>query len=219
MNNDTFAYVVKQGDYLAKIAFEQGVELRDIWNHTKNAALRASRGSPNLLHPGDVLFIPHAPDGLFDLRKGEVNRFVTMIPDVDLNVRFVHLDEVLANTPCEVHGLPGHADLPLEATTDAEGGLQLKVSPLLDSLTVRFPSRELDFPLRIGHLDPTEEISGINGRLANLGFVSWTYAHSRAGAEEVVPDAIRAFQRAHGIPPTGELDDQTREAIIRAHGV
>lgn len=54
----TTAYIVKPGDWLAKIAEEHRSTVSAIWNHPENAEHRAVRGSPDVLYPGDVLHIP-----------------------------------------------------------------------------------------------------------------------------------------------------------------
>lgn len=56
----TTVYIVKPGDWLAKIAEEHGSTVSAIWNHPENAEYRATRGSPDVLYPGDVLHIPAA---------------------------------------------------------------------------------------------------------------------------------------------------------------
>jgi hypothetical protein len=56
----TTAYVVKAGDWLARIAEEHGSTVSAIWNHPDNAEHRGRRGSPDVLYPGDVLHIPVA---------------------------------------------------------------------------------------------------------------------------------------------------------------
>lgn len=56
----TTVYIVKPGDWLAKIAEEHGSTVSAIWNHPENAEHRATRGSPDVLYPGDVLHIPAA---------------------------------------------------------------------------------------------------------------------------------------------------------------
>ncbi len=57
------AYVVKQGDYLTKLAYALGFSADAVWNDAKNADLKASRPDPDLLAPGDVLYLPDAaPD-------------------------------------------------------------------------------------------------------------------------------------------------------------
>ena len=51
-------YPVKQGDSLASIAFDHGLFWQSVWNHPNNARLKQQRGSPNILKPGDVVFVP-----------------------------------------------------------------------------------------------------------------------------------------------------------------
>lgn len=53
----TITYVVKSGDWLAKIAEDHGTTVSGIWSHPENAAHRQKRGSPDVLYPGDVLRI------------------------------------------------------------------------------------------------------------------------------------------------------------------
>ncbi len=56
----TTRYIVKYGDWMAKIADDHGSTVSEIWNHPENAEHRAKRGSPDVLYPGDVLSIPVA---------------------------------------------------------------------------------------------------------------------------------------------------------------
>jgi N-acetylmuramoyl-L-alanine amidase len=70
------------------------------------------------------------------------------------------------------------------------------------------------FPLNIGHLDPLEEISGVQGRLGHLGFVcpitGELDGHTRA--------ALRAFQRKNGLDETGEPSSATVDKLREKHG-
>jgi hypothetical protein len=55
-------HTVVQGEYLSKIARNYGFsDYRTIWEHPKNAALKQARQNPNVLFPGDRLFIPDIP--------------------------------------------------------------------------------------------------------------------------------------------------------------
>ena len=52
-------HIVRQGEHLSGIAAEYGyTDYRSIWNHPDNAELKRKRRNPNVLHPGDRLFIP-----------------------------------------------------------------------------------------------------------------------------------------------------------------
>ncbi len=56
----TITYVVKAGEWLAKIAQDHGTTVSAIWNHPENAGHRERRGSPDILYPGDELRLPVA---------------------------------------------------------------------------------------------------------------------------------------------------------------
>src|ERR1019366_6809345 len=52
-------YVVKQGDHLSGIADAYGFpSYKKIWNHPNNGALKALRQNPNVLFPGDSVYLP-----------------------------------------------------------------------------------------------------------------------------------------------------------------
>jgi hypothetical protein len=47
-------YVIRQGDYLALLAYKFGFDADAVWNDPKNADLRKIRSDPNMLWPTDV---------------------------------------------------------------------------------------------------------------------------------------------------------------------
>src|SRR5438045_657493 len=49
---------VSQGECMSSIAAQYGFLWKTIWNDGENAELRGERPNPNLLYPGDVVFIP-----------------------------------------------------------------------------------------------------------------------------------------------------------------
>lgn len=51
-------YEVQPGDCIESIAFNHGLFWETIWNHPNNQPLRAARDSPNVLLPGDKVFVP-----------------------------------------------------------------------------------------------------------------------------------------------------------------
>jgi hypothetical protein len=58
-------YTVVQGDNLSKIAQRFGLpSWKSIYQAPENEAFRHKRPNPNLIHPGDVIFIPADQDGL-----------------------------------------------------------------------------------------------------------------------------------------------------------
>lgn len=55
-------YAVKQGDCMESIAQKFGLFWEKIWNHPKNVKLNEQRKDPNVLYPGDVVFVPEKED-------------------------------------------------------------------------------------------------------------------------------------------------------------
>ena len=57
---------VKQGDCISSIAEENGFFWETVWNHPENKELKELREDPNILFPGDIVFVP-------DIRPKEVS--------------------------------------------------------------------------------------------------------------------------------------------------
>src|SRR5678816_4446023 len=69
-------YTVRSGDYLSKIASEHGfANWRTIYDDPHNAEFRRLRPNPNLIYPGDQLFIPEKPGKTASAPAGGESRF------------------------------------------------------------------------------------------------------------------------------------------------
>src|ERR1700722_13430648 len=82
-------YVIRQGDYLAKLAYTFGFDADAVWKDPANADLRKIRSDPNMLWPTDIRYIPDpvVPAGT-TLTPGSVNSFVSTSPTVSINLKF-----------------------------------------------------------------------------------------------------------------------------------
>ncbi len=210
-------YVVRQGDYLVKLAWAHGFDVGEVWDHPKNEAIKKLRGDHHVLAPGDIIHIPVRARPALPLRKGQTNRYVAKVPKVPLDVVFHTSDgSKLVNEPCEIQGLGDSPSLP--KATDGEGKLAFALPAHVREITIHFPRLNLSFQLRPGEMDPHDEATGIRKRLHHLGFGGERLI-TDVEDEDVLREAVERFQQAAGFEPTGELDERTREELMKRHGV
>lgn len=186
-----------------------GFDAQTVWAADQNASLREQRTDPNMLCAGDILYVPKPKPVWQAVSVGSVNTFVGTVPTVKVTLTLNQNGQPIANATCNVHDLPA----PLQVTTDSNGKLQFDAPATQESVTLEFPSVSLVRRMRIGHLDPVTEDSGVTQRLRNLGFLQRSDDSSGGLAR-----AITAFQRANGLPPTGAVDDDTRSKLTSQHG-
>jgi hypothetical protein len=209
------SYVVRSGDYLTQIAFALRVDPEAVWNDPKNAELN-SRRDPNLLHPGDVLFVPDSPPTPLDIEVGTTNRYVADVPTTQVQLQFQDADQPYANEPYSAD-LAGQVE---EGTLDGNGSLTLEVPIHVREVRLTFPKRKITHVVQVGDMDPIDEPSGVRKRLQHLGYM----AADESGTldedlrDEYTKAAIALFQEAMGLKATGELDDATKGALVKAHG-
>jgi hypothetical protein len=178
-------YVIKQGDYLAKLADQLGFDADTVWGDQSNAQLQQLRPNPNILFAGDVLYIPNQmgpPPAPQSLTPGTTNSFVTNAA-ATVSVSITFTDPGLASQAYSVPELPQLTGL----TTDANGTATLEVPVSQDSFTIAFAAAGVTLLYQMGYLDPITTLSGIFQRLQHLGFLP-----SNINPFPLDPDMIRA---------------------------
>ena len=204
-------YVVKQGDCLSTIAHKFGMSWQAVWSDPSNADLRALRKNPNILFPGDIVNVPDKTEKQLPATPNTWQRYVLTGEQAELRLRVRINGRSVSNAryTISVDGNP-----PRKGVTDAEGRVVEIIAPEArdGELVIDGGPR---YRLRLGHLDPIATDSGVQARLAKLGFyfgpidgALGTYSHA----------AIRFFQASVGLLPSGEVDDATREALRSAFG-
>ena len=111
---------------------------------------------------------PTRPKSWSPLTLGTLNAFQAPIPAVKLSLAFSRNGNALANAKCIVHSLLE----PNQFSTDGNGTLALSVPVTVQTIAIEFPDVPLVRRVRIGHLDPLTEPSGVIQRLQNLGYLS-----------------------------------------------
>jgi len=203
-------YIVKQGDCLSSIAAKYGLFWEKIWNHPKNAQLREKRKDPYILYPGDVIFIPQKEDKEVAAATGQKHRFRRKGIPEKLELILCLEGEPRRNEDYELQ-IDGKL---IRGKTDGQGKVSISIPPGARQGKLILIKTGEEFNLDLGHLDPITEITGVQARLANLGFdveVSGKW-------DERSKEALRQFQKSNNLNPTGEIDETTRNKLKEVHG-
>lgn len=226
---DARPYVIQPHDTLLTIALMNEVDVSQLRDHPKNAALFEEKGrDPQMLAPGEIVYIPPPEPPTAEVNPKARNCFVATVPVVHLHLHFHSEAGPLGDEPFLLHG-PGELlteprndpDAPLEGKLDGAGKLSLKVPALTRSVVLEFPERHIEHELWVGGLDPADRRSGVAARLLHLGFLPLDQELDEPylfETEEAERATLRTFQEGFLLEPTGLPDGRTVEALTEAHG-
>jgi hypothetical protein len=212
---------VLQGESVESIAFEAGLLPDTVWNDPANADLKTARKSLHVLLPGDSLYVPDITMKTVPCATGRKYTFKRKAVPSKLTVRFLTEGKPWAGKAYTftVDGTPR------QGTTDGDGWLKETVLPSAQSAVVTFadplpadpdappPSASdpdpapITYNLLLRSLDPSSEVTGVQGRLSNLGY--WPGDIDGFLGPRTVA-ALGAFQKDNGLEPTGQIDDATK---------
>jgi N-acetylmuramoyl-L-alanine amidase len=211
-------HVVRPGECLTVIARQYGfLDYRTVYEHPDNQDLRKKRPDPNILFPGDVVAIPQRKEKSVSVSTGQSHRFRVLVPKKELQLKLLDDEgKPIANEPyvLEVDGEP-----PLEGKqTDGEGVLKERVPLSRGGATLTLRGRELR--LRFGGLNPlrdcpSNDVSGVQGRLQNLGYNPGPVSGVLGERTRI---AIAIFQSDEGLEMTGEPDEKTVSKLEEVYG-
>jgi N-acetylmuramoyl-L-alanine amidase len=195
-------YKVEQGDRLPTIARKKRfARWQTIWNFDGNADLKDLRGNAHILFPGDEVSIPSKLARVAEVSGGKAEYVVQSTVEV-LRVRFADAD-TSDDESISFKATPDTSSTPIEDELANDGTMEIELPPGTSSVAVDLFWADEDEPfasydLLTGELDPTKKISGIQARLANLGFYNGEITGTMAD------DTRRAIARFR----SAKLDDQ-----------
>jgi N-acetylmuramoyl-L-alanine amidase len=207
-------YVVQPGDCLTSIAARHGHFWQTLWELPANAELRAARVDPNVLLPGDRVTIPSIQVKQSECATGRKYVFRRRGVPAFLRLQFFHGGEPRARVPYTI-SVDGR-ELPA-GDLDAEGRLCVAIpcNAALARIVVGSGTHAKRHTVRLGRLDPVTELTGLQARLNNLGFMCGP-VDGWPGPRTVA--AIRAFRRAQGLEEQGCADAAVRSRLLALHG-
>jgi N-acetylmuramoyl-L-alanine amidase len=227
-------YTVKPGDTVASIAWESGLDdWQTIYDHPNNEALRALRKNPNLLHPGDQIFVPAISVKEIDCPTEKKSTFKLQRPTQKLKLALAAVEPEYGDEPGKGQPQPVERKrlanksftLDLDGTvmrgsTDGQGKIEVEIP--VSARQGRLVIGDHAWDLEIGNLNPLVEetpdngVSGAAGRLKNLGYFTGDSAEPNA---DEMAGALRRFQADERLEETGVLDEKTRAALAGVHGL
>jgi len=198
-------HTVASGDCLSSIAEQYGLLWETIWNHPDNTELKLKRKDPNVLYPGDVVFVPDKRAGEVDCATNQRHKFRKKGVPAKLRLRLLDGDEPRANVPYQLQ-IDGEWK---SGTTDGDGYLEQPLPPAARTgklIAGEGPTQDV-YEFDLGNLDPLNTDEGPAGRLCNLGY-----------DVSNLTEAVSAFQHKCDLPVTGEIDDATRQKLKEVFG-
>jgi len=184
-------YIVRQGEYLEKIAFMEGVDAKDAWKDARNARLEQDGRTPDIMASGDVLFLPDEAERAQPLQIGSGNEFQAVVPKTKVRVRFLHSDgKPYSNEPYVI----SYACHQEKGASHDDGTVNFEVSVLAREVDVCFEKQQAVFTVLVGALDPRSTASGKRQRLSNMGYGT----HVGADGDEEEPSRNDELIDAHG---------------------
>lgn len=204
---------VAQGESVESVAAATGHATQTIWEAPENASLRDRRKDPHVLLPGDRLFVPPLRPKTFQVKTGAAPRFTVARPPSRLRLELRRDGKPRANEPF-VLVVDGRE---ARGTTDGDGRVDqpIPAGAAKATLTVGEGEDRATYELALRALDPVTEPTGIQARLANLGYDAGP-ADGAVGPRTRA--AVAAFQRDEGLEATGEADAATQDALRQRHG-
>jgi len=171
MSAPSRTHVVKSGESLSRIAAENGFgDIHTILDHPNNASLKDSRPNPDVLFPGDEVFLPEREDKIEKADTGKLHLFSLSLPLVFLRLRPKDLDGKLLKKEAECLLSTGDPEDPVPLNPDGDGIIEREISATLPEAELRVIAKNMKMDLLIGELDPVVTLSGQRARLNNLGY-------------------------------------------------
>lgn len=212
-------YQVKRGDTIVEIARRHGFrQWEPIWKHEKNLELRIARRFPDVLAPGDKIFVPEKVPKKFQCEMDRRHTF--RVRNLKQRIQQKIIDAEGNPLPGLTYELKAGSKV-IKDQTDGQGILTAEIPLDIKSVELKLwiedgdNSKEcLTWTLELGQLEPVETVYGLKGRLTNLGYDCGPVNDQ---FDEQAKMALRAFQSDFDLPQTGERDGRTLRKLVEIH--
>lgn len=215
MSDQGFWYTIEQGDSAASLAFENGLAPDTLWNHPSNRSLHNQRSDPNILLPGDPIFIPAIKAQSVPGAAGAKHKFVLKGVPQKISIQFLDIQQKpYANKPylLQIDGILTKGNL------NGGGWLIVTVKPnaKFGHIDIGENGELASCDILPGHLDPSDSITGIQRRLHNLGYYNGDFDNDPDNPDLLA--AVTAFRLDQNLPqPDGDDLSDVRSQLLNLH--
>jgi N-acetylmuramoyl-L-alanine amidase len=207
-------HTVAEGEWIGSIAADAGFDAwRWIWNLGQNANLRATRHEPNLLVPGDKVYVP-AVEPKTESRSTDAEHVFTRKHDEDkLIIRFNGIAIYVENFGPIDYTLTvaGHSNSGTVSSEDDRIEVALPISTKEATLEIGGVTRTLT----VGGLQPIERLAGMQSRLNNQGFLCGVVDNMDGSNTQ---QGATGFQEYYQLKVDGIIGPQTRGKTKEVYG-
>ncbi len=202
---------VKQGECLLSIASFHGMTWKHIWQDENNSKLRKKRGSPNILLPGDSVYLPEFGGKQIDCSTEQTHKFQKIGTPARLILRLKRNGKVLGLKPYTIV-IDGESFM---GETDSEGRIEVMILPIARKGKLMLNEGSETYELILGDLDPSDQVSGVQARLHNLGFAPGPIDGILGPLTKA---AVRKSQQQAGVKIDGIVGPETRGYLENEYG-
>jgi len=204
-------HTVKPGEWIKQIALQYGFpNWEKVWDHPTNSTLVSLRKDPSLLHPGDKLTIPEPEEAELSAPSDKKHTFVKAVPKTILKIK-VQDDkgDPIADTPWKMT----LGEETFEGTSGGDGLVEQEVPTAMGEGILEIDTHK--FPLRIGHLDPIDEVEGVQKRLHNIGYDCGNI-DGVVGCK--MAQSLKLFQKDNALKESGKIDQASKDKLKELYG-
>src|SRR5258706_13539058 len=152
-----------QGDSILSLAHDNGHFWQKVWDHGENAALKGKRKNPNQIMEGDEVFIPDLEVKQESRAADASHVFKRKGVPAKMKMQLFSLGEPRKNEPYVLE-LDGKL---ITGNLDGEGKLEQFIPPNCKGGSLKLQNGKDIIPIKLGHLNPIDEVSGVKQRLNN----------------------------------------------------
>lgn len=238
-------YEITQGDCIDSVALRYGFFPDTLWNHGANTELKNLRKDPNVLFPGDKLFIPDLQIREVDKATEKRHRFRRKGIPAKLHLRFLkpkdppppkdepdaasddsnYVDpDPAADAKQEMEPIANAAfRLDVDGAeitrgqTDGDGRVKVSIPPdAVSGLFTFYPGTPEERLIPLS-LGEMDPVETIIGARKRLSNLGY-HCSLEDGITPEFKDVVASFQRDNGLEAKGELNDETKNKLKEKHG-